>query len=130
MKNKIIILFVALITQNAIMKATEPAHNPKQPELEYCKFLPKLIADTTKQSDKEKNLQKKQELNKNIANWKNQLETGKCKEVEEKNCKEIKTTIDSKEDLLKRAKFTKDGFTKENQQIDQLKDLYKKKNCK
>lgn len=130
MKNKIMILFAALITQSALINATdnvtEPSLNPKETHIEYCtKFLPNMIEYTTKQSNTEKNAQKKEKLNKQIGTLKAQLETGKCKETENKNCQDLKTAIDTKADFLKRNKLTQD-----NKQLDTLKNLYKKKNCK
>lgn len=112
------------------LNATEPALNPKEPVVEYCNLLPKLIDNTTKQSNTEKNLQKKEALNKKISNWKNQLDLGTCKEIENQNCQEIKKAIDASENLLKTSKFTQDGLAKETKRLNKLKKAYENKKCK
>ncbi len=104
MKNKVILLFsaaIAFTTSITMLNATEPAANPKQAEVENCNFLNDLVIDTTKQSNKEKKLQKKEELNKKISNWEKQLEAGHCKKTtKELSCKEVQELIDATQKKL------------------------------
>lgn len=132
MKNKSILLFsaiVALTTNITMINATEPAINPKQPEIENCNFLNDLVNDTTKRAKKEKDSQKKQALDKNISNWEKQLETGHCKKVtKELSCKELQDLINATKKMHETAKFTAAEW---QQETEKLKDLNEHlKNCK
>lgn len=125
MNYKIILSIVVMVTSIASLQATEPAHNPKQPHVENCKFLDNLIKDTTRQAKRQKNLQIKAELNKKIAHWEKQLEDAKCKKSNELSCKEIKELLDNIKKSNTTARYTHEEWKMQQERIKELEERFK-----
>jgi len=127
-KNRVLLSMMFSFTGMINVYATEPALNPKQPEIENCQFL----RDSVKQVSKELPTIKDPAIKLKKQQYKDNLEkqSAHCKKTEELSCEQLKNLINDTKKVHAKAKYTAQEWKKEQEKLQDLENHLKNKNCK